>query len=61
VDTARVEHDAAGKILATLDEPAIAAARVAHDAEEKMLASISKIPQALPPFQRRTRVRRRTS
>jgi hypothetical protein len=58
-DTARIAHDAAGKMLATLDGPAFAAARVAHDAAGKMRALIPEVPHALPTFQRRTRARRR--
>jgi hypothetical protein len=37
VDTARVAHDAAGKLLATMDGPAVAAARAAHEAARKLL------------------------
>jgi hypothetical protein len=40
LDTARVAHDAAGKLLAMIEGPGVEAARVAHDAAGKLLASL---------------------
>jgi hypothetical protein len=43
VETARVAHDAAGKLLATMVGPAVAAARAAHDDARKLLASLPPV------------------
>jgi hypothetical protein len=40
VETARVAHESAGKLLARIEGPAVEAARVAHEAAGKLLASL---------------------
>jgi hypothetical protein len=59
VETARIAHDAAGKLLAKIEGPAVEAARVAYEAAGKMLASLPQVSPALPPSPRRTRRRER--
>jgi len=40
VEAARIAHEAAGKLLARIEGPAVEAARVAHDAAGKLLESL---------------------